>query len=70
MVFAGWISVALYISFILYVVIGAARRTKDMASYAVGNFQFSPAVVGLSLAAAMTSAATFIINPGFVAYCC
>jgi sodium/pantothenate symporter len=68
MVFAGWISVALYISFILYVVIGAARRTKDMASYAVGNFQFSPAVVGLSLAAAMTSAATFIINPGFVAY--
>jgi sodium/pantothenate symporter len=68
MILVGWISVIIYSGFILYVVIGAARRTKDMASYAVGNFQFSPAVVGLSLAATMTSAATFIINPGFVAY--
>ena len=37
-----------------------------MADFAIGS-GFSPLVVGLSLAASVTSAATFIINPGFVA---
>lgn len=41
-------------------------RTKSLQDYAVGT-GFSPIVVGLSLAASVTSAATFIINPGFVA---
>ena len=39
-----------------------------MADYAVGNIAFSPVAVGLALAASTTSAATFIINPGLVAY--
>jgi sodium/pantothenate symporter len=52
---------------ILYFVVRGARRTASMADYAVGSIQFSPVVVGLSLAASMTSAATFIINPGFIA---
>lgn len=69
MLVAGWISVGLYVAFILFVVIRAARRTKDMTAYAVGNQSFSPVAVGLSLATSTTSAATFIINPGFVAYC-
>jgi sodium/pantothenate symporter len=38
-----------------------------MADYAVGSIMFSPLVVALSLAASMTSAATFVINPGFIA---
>jgi sodium/pantothenate symporter len=38
-----------------------------MKDYAVGNVSFSPYFVGLSLAAAMTSAATFVINPGLIA---
>jgi sodium/pantothenate symporter len=38
-----------------------------MDDYALGSLLFSPYAVGLSLAASMTSAATFIINPGFVA---
>jgi sodium/pantothenate symporter len=38
-----------------------------MNDYAVGNIAFSPIAVGLALAASMTSAATFIINPGFIA---
>lgn len=68
MIVAGWISVGLYVAFILIVVIRATRRTKDMTAYAVGNQQFSPIAVGLSLATSTTSAATFVINPGFVAY--
>ncbi|MDR1552104.1 MAG: hypothetical protein LBS69_01405 [Prevotellaceae bacterium] len=52
---------------ILYFVIKGSRKTKNINDYALGNINFSPVFVGLSLAAAMTSAATFIINPGLVA---
>lgn len=38
-----------------------------MSDYALGSIGFSPYAVGLALAASMTSAATFIINPGFIA---
>lgn len=58
---------AVYGGVILYFVVRAARRTKSMSDYAVGSAGFSPVAVGLSLATATTSAATFIINPGFVA---
>jgi len=52
----------------LIVVIRGALKTKSMTDYAMGNFTFPPFAVGLSLSAAMTSAATFIINPGFIAF--
>ncbi len=67
-VFAGWIVVLLYAAVILFFVIRGARQTKNMQDYALGNIAFSPVAVGLALAASMTSAATFIINPGFIAY--
>jgi len=38
-----------------------------MKDYAVGSLSFAPFFVGFSLAAAMTSAATFVINPGLIA---
>lgn len=57
----------LYGGVILYFVIRGALRTASISDYAVGSIQFSPVVVGLSLAASITSAATFIINPGFIA---
>lgn len=58
--------IMVYIVFTLYLVIRGARKTKTISDYALGS-GFSPVVVGLSLAASITSAATFIINPGFVA---
>jgi len=67
LVFAGWILVLFYMGAILYFVIRGALKTKSISDYAVGNIAFSPTFVGLSLAASMTSAATFIINPGFIA---
>ncbi len=68
LVIAGWILVALYSAVILFFVVRGARKTKSMNDYAVGSFAFSPIAVGLALAAAMTSAATFVINPGFIAF--
>lgn len=67
LVTATWILVSIYMSIILFLVIRGAMRIKNMTDYAVGNVSFSPIAVGLSLAASMTSAATFIINPGFIA---
>ena len=58
---------AVYAVFVLYFVVKGARGTKNINDYAVGSFTFSPVYVALSLAAAMTSAATFVINPGLIA---
>lgn len=63
----GWILVGAYAALIVAFVVRGARGNKDLSDYALGSFAFSPVAVGLALAASMTSAATFIINPGFVA---
>ncbi|MCL9809230.1 sodium:solute symporter family transporter [Flavobacterium luminosum] len=57
----------LYALVILFFVIRGALTTKNMKDYALGNINFPAWFIGLSLAASMTSAATFIINPGFIA---
>lgn len=56
-----------YAVVLLGLAIRAARRTRSLADYAVGSQGFPAIAVGLSLAASVTSAATFVINPGFVA---
>lgn len=56
----------LYACLTVYLVYRGSSKTKDIKDFALGA-GFSPVVVGLSLAAGITSAATFIINPGFVA---
>ncbi len=42
------------------------RKTSGFGSFAVGDRNMHPVVVGVTLAASVSSAATFIINPGFV----
>jgi sodium/pantothenate symporter len=42
------------------------KKTSDFGSFAIGKGDLSPLVVGVTLAASTASAATFIINPGFV----
>lgn len=66
-VIAGWILIILLMGVILFFVVRGALKTKTISDYAIGSIGFSPVVVGFSLAASMTSAATFIINPGFIA---
>ncbi|MCB1058225.1 MAG: sodium:solute symporter, partial [Acidobacteria bacterium] len=67
-ILASWVLVLSYAAAILALVVRGARRNRSVADYAVGNIAFSPVAVGLALAASTTSAATFIINPGLVAY--
>ena len=67
LVIGTWVLIAIYVTVILYFVIRGAVKTKSLSDYAIGNINFSPVSVGLSLAASMTSAATFVINPGFIA---
>lgn len=62
-----WILIAVYMIAILFFVIRGAVKIKSMSDYTLGNINFSPVTVGLSLAASITSAATFVINPGFIA---
>jgi len=42
------------------------KRTTDFGAFAIGRGDLSPVVVGVTLAASTASAATFIINPGFI----
>jgi len=62
-----WILISIYAILVLYFVIKGALSIKNISDYAVGNVTFSPIAIGLSLAATMTSAATFVINPGLIA---
>ena len=61
-----------WLMFIAYglVIIGLTwwnrRKTSSMSDFAVGSRNVPPFIVGLSLAANMTSVATFVINPGLV----
>ncbi len=68
LVIAGWVLIIAYAAVTLFFVIRGALKIKNISDYAVGNVAFSPIAVGLALAASMTSAATFIINPGFIAF--
>ena len=60
------IVLAIYGLLILFFVIRGALKAKSIRDYAIGNMGFPSWIVGLSLAASMTSAATFVINPGFI----
>jgi len=62
----GWIAVVAYVALAAALAAQGARRTRSLASYAVGSGDIPAAVVGLSLAAQLTSVATFVINPGLV----
>jgi len=42
------------------------RKTSSAESFAIGNKDMSPVLIGITLAASIASTATFVINPGFV----
>ncbi len=58
--------------FIVYLVgtawlgIRGMRKTSGFSSFALGDRAMNPVIVGITLAASVSSASTFIINPGFV----
>lgn len=62
----SWVFFLAYIGAVVGVSLAARRKAGSMDSFAVGSRTVSPFWVGLSLAVNMTSAATFVINPGLI----
>ncbi|WP_228850462.1 sodium:solute symporter family transporter [Aegicerativicinus sediminis] len=60
------ISLIVFITVFFVLAIKSRAKVDSIEIYAVGNKSFSTIFVSLSLAASLTSAATFIINPGFI----
>jgi sodium/pantothenate symporter len=62
----AWILVGSYILLTGYLGYRGYQRTRTLDSFAVGSRDMSPVFVGLSLAAQLTSVATFVVNPGLI----
>ncbi|MEM1318993.1 MAG: hypothetical protein AAGG75_01990 [Bacteroidota bacterium] len=62
----AWVLFSIYLIGTAYLGWLGHRKTDDFGSFAIGKGDLSPVQVGVTLAAATASAATFIINPGFV----
>jgi SSS family solute:Na+ symporter/sodium/pantothenate symporter len=62
----AWALFAVYLAGTAYLGWLGYRRTTGFSSFAIGNKDIHPVVVGITLAASTASASTFIINPGFV----
>lgn len=64
--FVPWLLFVLYVVAILGLTWWNRRKASSIQSFAVGTRTVPPLFVGLSLAANMTSVATFVINPGLI----
>ena len=62
----AWTLFAIYLLGTSYLGYLGYKKTDGFSSFAIGKGDLSPFVVGVTLAASTASAATFIINPGFV----
>ncbi len=64
--FLPWLLLIAYACVIVFLAWRNRRRSSDIESFSVGSRRVPPFFVGLSLAANMTSVATFVINPGLI----
>ena len=64
--FLSWVLLIAYAAVIVFLAWRNRRKATDIESFSVGSRQVPPFFVGLSLAANMTSVATFVINPGLI----
>lgn len=55
-----FVALTFYLSYI------GMKKTKGLKGFSIGNKDMSPVVVGITMAASISSTATFVINPGFV----
>jgi SSS family solute:Na+ symporter/sodium/pantothenate symporter len=62
----AWILFSIYLMGTSYLGWIGYKKTDGFSSFAIGKGDMSPIVVGITLAASTASAATFIINPGFI----
>lgn len=64
----AWIVFSVYLVGTTALALRGMMKTKDLEGFALGKRDMGPAMVGVALAAAIASSATFIINPGYVYY--
>ena len=64
--FLPWTLLIAYAAVIVFLAWRNRRQATDIESFSVGSRRVPPFFVGLSLAANMTSVATFVINPGLI----
>lgn len=62
----SYIFIGIYLLGIITLVILSKVKKQTLESFAIGGRNASPIFVGLSLAANLNSAATFVVNPGLV----
>ena len=62
----AWGFFLVYLAAVSYAAFVGIQKVSGFASFSVGSREVSPVFVGLSLAANLTSAATFVINPGLI----
>ncbi|MGE0785953.1 MAG: hypothetical protein AB7S26_09715 [Sandaracinaceae bacterium] len=62
----AWAAFGTYVVLTSGLALYGMRKTKDFSSFALGDRDMGPSLVGITLAAAIASTATFVINPGFV----
>lgn len=62
----AWILFIIYMLFTTGLGWLGYKKTADFSSFAIGAGDLHPAIVGITMASSVASAATFIINPGFV----
>ncbi len=62
----AWFAFSAYAIAIAGIAVWSRKRARSMESFSVGTRTVNPFFVGLSLAANMASAATFVINPGLM----
>lgn len=62
----AWVVFGMYVVATTFLAFRGMRKTTSLSSFALGNRDMGPVLVGITLAAATASTATFVINPGFV----
>ncbi|MEQ8453995.1 MAG: sodium:solute symporter family protein [Sandaracinaceae bacterium] len=62
----AWCAFGLYVALTTALALRGMKKTTSFSGFALGNRDLGPTMVGITLAAAIASTATFVINPGFV----
>lgn len=62
----AWGLFSAYVLITTLLALRGMKQTSSFSSFALGNGDLGPGMVGVTLAAAIASTATFVINPGFV----
>ncbi|OUR99600.1 sodium:solute symporter [Halobacteriovorax marinus] len=55
-----------FVAFTFYLSYLGMKKTKDLRGFSIGNKDMGPVLIGITMAASISSTATFVINPGFV----